>query len=140
MSAWSPANMMKPMPSWRILLVHLMRWALALAPASAGSSIAARMAMMAITTNNSISVKPCFFWKCRTGIISSGWFGLLEDDLASGDDIFFPRRRRRKFHWIMRHEILEAFWNVARVGDIPAQFQSQLSRDLVGVRVGGDGL
>jgi hypothetical protein len=39
------------------LLVHLMAWAFVLALANAGNSIDARMAMMAMTTNNSISVK-----------------------------------------------------------------------------------
>src|SRR2546423_13614182 len=44
------------------LLVQLMRCARALARASAGSNMAARMAMIAITTNNSIRVKADFFW------------------------------------------------------------------------------
>src|SRR5262249_24011349 len=39
------------------LLVHLSAWAFVLALASAGNSIDARMAMIAMTTNNSISVK-----------------------------------------------------------------------------------
>src|SRR5450631_658034 len=41
-----------------MLLVHLMRMALSLALESAGKSMAARMAMMAITTSNSMRVKP----------------------------------------------------------------------------------
>jgi len=41
-----------------MLLTQLMVAARALALDSAGSSIAARMAMMAMTTNNSMSVNP----------------------------------------------------------------------------------
>src|SRR5215471_15059347 len=40
------------------LLTHCRAWALALALLRAGNSIAARMATMAITTSNSIRVKP----------------------------------------------------------------------------------
>src|SRR5262245_41690883 len=40
------------------LLVHWVRWAFSLAPDKAGSSIAARMAMMAMTTSSSMSVNP----------------------------------------------------------------------------------
>src|SRR5881394_1985163 len=40
------------------LLRHRACWALALADASAGRSIAARIAMMAITTKSSINVNP----------------------------------------------------------------------------------
>src|SRR5208283_3655253 len=40
-----------------LLLMHWMACALCLALASAGSSIAARIAIMAITTNNSMRVK-----------------------------------------------------------------------------------
>ena len=43
---------------WCWLLVQLVRLAWALARANAGRSIAARIAMIAITTSNSISVKP----------------------------------------------------------------------------------
>jgi hypothetical protein len=39
---------------------QLIPWAFRLALASAGSSIAARMAMMAMTTSSSMSVKPVF--------------------------------------------------------------------------------
>src|SRR5215831_5206066 len=41
-----------------MLLRHIIPWALALDLFSAGRSIAARMAMMAITTSNSMRVKP----------------------------------------------------------------------------------
>lgn len=40
-----------------MLLVHLIRNALSLARESAGNNIAAKMAMMAITTSSSIKVK-----------------------------------------------------------------------------------
>src|SRR4051794_18588556 len=47
-------------PNWSCLrlLMHFVPCALHLARLRAGSSIAARMAMMAMTTNNSIKVKP----------------------------------------------------------------------------------
>src|SRR6266550_4546765 len=41
------------------LLIHCTRFPFSLALASAGRSIAAKIAMMAITTSNSINVKPC---------------------------------------------------------------------------------
>src|SRR5437773_1253710 len=41
---------------WRMLFLQTTRWAFSFAPASAGNSIAARMAMMAITTSSSIKV------------------------------------------------------------------------------------
>ena len=43
-------------PSWRRWLPHFVRRAIVLLFARAGRSIAAKMAMMAITTSNSISV------------------------------------------------------------------------------------
>src|SRR5690606_4981716 len=45
-------------PTWRMLLMHLVCCALALALARAGSSMLARIAMIAITTRSSIRVKP----------------------------------------------------------------------------------
>ena len=45
-------------PSWRRLLRHLVRLALSLALLNAGKSIAAKMAMMAMTTSSSIKVNP----------------------------------------------------------------------------------
>ena len=45
-------------PNCRRLLVHFAPWALDFALLKAGKSIPARIAMMAITTNSSISVKP----------------------------------------------------------------------------------
>src|ERR1035438_7168184 len=97
MSAWSPANMMKPMPSWRRLLVHLMRWALALALASAGKSIAAKMAMMAMTTNNSIRVKARFIRRCGSEFINQNEYGSLNGDSTVSEDVFFSGGRRGKF-------------------------------------------
>jgi hypothetical protein len=48
----------KPNAHWRIPFMHCIRRALALADANAGSNIAARMAIMAITTSSSINVNP----------------------------------------------------------------------------------
>ena len=52
-------------PICRWLLMQLMPRALALALAKAGKSIPAKIAMMAITTSNSISVNAA--WMRRTG-------------------------------------------------------------------------
>src|SRR5690349_19263940 len=57
-SLLSVAYMTQAMVSCLPLLRQLMPWAFCLARPSAGSSMAARMAMMAMTTSNSISVKP----------------------------------------------------------------------------------
>jgi hypothetical protein len=57
-SLLSVVKRLKPNPSCRNWFTHWMRWALALAAARVGSSIAAKIAMMAITTNSSIRVKP----------------------------------------------------------------------------------
>src|SRR5947207_670344 len=65
--------MVIPMASWRWLLRQPARRARSLALASAGRSIAARMAMIAITTSNSISVKPpaarCGFPELETFLV-----------------------------------------------------------------------
>ena len=53
----SDSYMTKAIPIWCILLRQAVRFAFALARASAGRSSAAKIAMMAITTNNSMSVK-----------------------------------------------------------------------------------
>src|SRR6516162_7986709 len=58
MSEWSLANKVIANPSCFICDAHCVRRALAFADARAGSNIAARIAMIAITTSNSISVKP----------------------------------------------------------------------------------
>src|SRR5882672_4192928 len=65
-NSWlSPAYMWKPSPICLLLLQQAMALALSLALANAGRSIAARIAMMAITTSNSISVKPPEIGLCR---------------------------------------------------------------------------
>lgn len=48
----------RPNPSCRRFEVQAARWDFRFAPAREGSSIAAKMAMIAITTSNSINVKP----------------------------------------------------------------------------------
>src|ERR1035438_5950430 len=58
-SLLSPEYMVQPRSNCFMLLTHLMACARPLALAKAGSNIAARMAMMAMTTNSSISVNPC---------------------------------------------------------------------------------
>src|SRR5256885_10740035 len=57
----SRENVRKARPTCLRLLTQLIRWARALARASAGSNIAARMAIIAMTTNNSIRVKAANF-------------------------------------------------------------------------------
>ena len=74
----SSAQVRKESPTCLRLLLQLMRRAWGLALAKAGSSKAARMAMTAITTNNSIRVKALFC--LRVFFIKSFsfnlWFGL----------------------------------------------------------------
>src|SRR4051794_40451381 len=53
----SSAYMRQPRASWRRLLMHLMALARSLAAFKAGRSRAAKIAMMAMTTSNSINVK-----------------------------------------------------------------------------------
>ncbi len=73
--------------------MHLARMALSLALAKAGRSIAARIAMMAITTNNSINVNPlpgrCLsalpFWKLNG-------FNLSVIILAVGEFFHWPSK------------------------------------------------
>src|SRR5262249_19665094 len=54
----SSAYILQATISWFSLPKHLAAWARSLAFARAGNSIAARIAIIAITTSNSISVKP----------------------------------------------------------------------------------
>src|ERR1039458_3475391 len=63
-------------PSCLALLKHRMAWALALALARAGSNIAARMAIMAMTTSNSIKVKALGHARRETTFAGTrpGWF------------------------------------------------------------------
>src|SRR6516225_9455069 len=56
-SLLSPQYIMKPKVNCLTLFRHWLWFARFLAEDNAGSSMAARMAMMAITTNNSINVK-----------------------------------------------------------------------------------
>ena len=53
--------MLSPIPICFKLFVHEARYAFCFADAWAGSSIAARIAMIAITTSSSMSVKPAAF-------------------------------------------------------------------------------
>src|ERR1700722_15271720 len=55
--SWSPAYISNANPIWRRSLLHWMTFARSFALARTGSSSAARIAMMAMTTNNSINVK-----------------------------------------------------------------------------------
>ncbi len=73
----------KDKPTCFRLLTQLMRWARALARASAGSNMAARIAMMAITTNNSIRVKAPIFLR-GLFIDSAGSFLLFVGVRARG--------------------------------------------------------
>jgi hypothetical protein len=65
--------MLEAMPICRTLLAHLVNCARAFALDNAGNNIAARMATMAITTSNSIKVKPWlrtpFFVKLRFAVM-----------------------------------------------------------------------
>src|ERR1700722_9722974 len=60
LSPLSPSQMRKARLASLRLLTQLMRCALRLAAASAGSNMAARMAMIAITTSSSMSVNAFF--------------------------------------------------------------------------------
>ena len=59
-SMLSPAYIMNPRPNCFVLFKQAVARALSFALLNAGSNIAARMAMMAITTNNSIKVNADF--------------------------------------------------------------------------------
>src|SRR5215469_5342275 len=54
----SSAYMCQARANWRWLFMQPMPWAFCLACANAGKSMAARIAIIAMTTNNSINVKP----------------------------------------------------------------------------------
>src|SRR5262249_21136888 len=75
-SLLSSAQVRKATPICLRLLTQLIRWARALARARAGSNIAANIAMIAITTSNSMRVKArkCFrkFFIDSTGLLV--WF------------------------------------------------------------------
>ena len=68
--------MWRAIPTCRALLRHAIRLALPLALLRAGNNIAAKTAMMAITTSNSIKVKaclaPCVFEDVQFTITATG--------------------------------------------------------------------
>src|ERR1051326_5492180 len=78
-SPLSKAQVLKDNPTCLRLLVQLIRCARALARANAGSNIAARMAIMAITTSNSINVNAPIFLR-RFFIVSAGLQLLLRSN------------------------------------------------------------
>src|SRR5437764_14954225 len=71
-SPLSSAQVLKDKPTCFRLFTQLMRCARALARASAGSNMAAKMAIIAMTTNNSIKVKAANF--LRRFFIELYWF------------------------------------------------------------------
>src|SRR5215831_16725368 len=71
-SRLSPAYMLIAVPHCLRLLLHCARTADALALPNAGSNIAARMAMIAITTRSSIKVKACPQGAALAGRTSGG--------------------------------------------------------------------
>src|SRR6267142_4225604 len=58
MSLLSPAYMVQPSASCLVLFIQETPWAFCFALIKAGNNMAARMAIMAMTTSNSIKVKP----------------------------------------------------------------------------------
>src|ERR1700722_15738892 len=80
LSLLSSVYMCNARPNCLRLFMQLARLAFSLADASAGKSIAARMAMMAMTTSSSMSVKARFDFKefLKVFISSSGTFGIAE--------------------------------------------------------------
>src|SRR5215469_3793576 len=59
LSLLSFAYMIQPSVNCFVLFIHAVPWARCFALLKAGNNIAARIAIMAMTTNNSINVKPC---------------------------------------------------------------------------------
>ncbi len=90
-SLLSPAYMTQQTLSCLMLLRHFIVMALALALESAGSSIAAKMAMMAITTSSSIKVKPARRAKWRS------WEASCLDITSQP---FAPLTLRSTFTWL----------------------------------------
>src|SRR5665213_729469 len=72
--------MFMPMPSWRNWLKHLVRWACSLDAAKAGNSIAARIAMMAMTTKSSMSVNPAGRFSVRGKAVEVISFVIITDE------------------------------------------------------------
>ena len=56
--SWSPVKVIMPVASCFMLFMHWARFAALLALDNTGRSIAAKIAMMAMTTRSSIRVKP----------------------------------------------------------------------------------
>src|ERR1041384_6278925 len=93
------------MPSWRMLLRQAVCLAFDLARASAGNSIPARIAMMAMTTSNSMSVKPKslvdFGERVFISILS---FGQIQGECATSaagfqdNTLVHHARHRFRFH------------------------------------------
>src|SRR5437879_6458428 len=79
----------KARPTCLRLLTQLMRCARALARASAGSNMAARMAIIAMTTNNSIKVKAAIF--LRRFFIELYWFLIWFFIGTGGDSLWIHR-------------------------------------------------
>ncbi len=135
----SLANMAKPKPSCRCCEAHWTRHARLLAEASAGSSSAARMAMIAMTTSNSIRVKAelrvagLTHWhffdfisaveRTRSGFGSQR---LTSTDLLSLDGIFLSCRRLREACPGLGGELLEVLRHASGADHVIAQCQCQL--------------
>src|SRR5436305_7818946 len=88
-SLLSPAYIIMPKAICLLLLMHLAALALSFALARAGSNIAARMAIMAMTTSSSIRVKALLFVDC---FIFISLFRMLS-----------PRAQRAPAQLVFRH-------------------------------------
>src|SRR5688572_24511193 len=79
---------MNAVPSWRVLERQLVARALSRAWAKTGKRMAARMAMIAITTSSSISVKPRRRWGNSRGFwVEVGTSTVLSGASASPHDL-----------------------------------------------------
>src|SRR4051812_18792292 len=98
------------MPHWRRLDMHLASLARAFARLKAGSSSEARMAMMAITTNNSISVKARRVFVILVDIPKgakmrcAGWTD-LEDGLFTEGELLNAGAEGRSGHFRIRYVV-----------------------------------
>src|SRR5438132_11580728 len=88
-SLLSSAHVRIAKPTCFRLFVQLLRCARALARASAGSNMAARMAIIAMTTNNSIKVKAAIF--LRRFFIELYWFLIWFFIGTGGDSLWIHR-------------------------------------------------
>src|SRR5262245_42502366 len=93
------------MPIWRRLLMQEVCWPLDLARDNAGKSMAAKMAMIAITTSNSIRVKARrgrFSLETVVGLFISAYkkgqqpAGFAQPSPADKRNLFLRRRKKRK--------------------------------------------